>query len=270
MKGVTIITYLILLVLAVSTIFPFFWMFSTSLKPLKEVYTLPPSLIPQEVRIENFLEAFERVNFTQALINSVVYVALCIAFYIPISALAAYSFAKYRFKGDTLLFLLVLGALMVPLEATIVPIFTILLKLKWIGTYQGLVLPRVVEPFGIFLLRQHFKTIPNDLLDASRIDGCSELGILFKIMLPLSIPPLVVMVIFMFIWRWNELLWPLVVGGNAIRTIQPAITLFKYERFVEWNLLMALCVIAVIPILILFFSLQKYFIEGVVNTGLKF
>lgn len=259
------------MILAISVIFPFFWMFSSSLKPLREVYTWPPTLIPKEVRFQNYPEAFEKVNFSRALLNSALYVLLCIIFYVPISALAAWGFAKYQFKGSNLLFLLVLGAIMVPLEATIVPLFIILSKFKWIETIQGLVLPRIVEPFGIFLLRQHFKTIPDDLLDASRIDGCSELGILFRIALPLSIPPLIVIVIFMFIWRWNELLWPLVIGGGAVRTIQPAIALFKYEHgFVEWNYLMALCVIAVIPVMLLFLFLQKYFVEGAISSGLKF
>ncbi|MBC7217197.1 MAG: carbohydrate ABC transporter permease [Candidatus Caldatribacterium sp.] len=269
-RAYTVCRYWILVVLSVSTVFPFFWMFSSSLKPLREVYTWPPTLIPRELHLSNFREAFERSNFIRALINSSLYTGGCIALYVPISLLAAFGFAKYRFKGDSLLFMLVLAAVMIPIEAVIVPLFGLLLRMRWVGTLQGLVIPRVVEPFGIFLLRQHFKTIPDDLLDAARIDGCSELGILWRVMLPLSLPPLAVIVVFMFIWRWNELLWPLVIGGNAIRTIQPAIALFKYERFVEWNLLMALCAIAVIPVLVLFFTLQRYFVEGVVKSGLKF
>lgn len=170
-----VVRYLVLFFLAITIVIPFLWMFSTSLKPLSEVYTWPPTLIPNNLRPQNFLEAFERTNFSQVLLNSTIYTAGCILLYIPIASLAAFGFAKYRFKGSSFLFLLVLGAVMIPIEVVVAPLFEMLFKMNLVETFPGMIFPRIVEPFGIFLLRQHFSTIPDDLLDAARIDGCSEI-----------------------------------------------------------------------------------------------
>ncbi|HHV63021.1 MAG TPA: carbohydrate ABC transporter permease [Firmicutes bacterium] len=265
-----VIPYILAIGLALFVLLPFLWMFSTAVKPLKETFSWPPYLIPHDWSLENFPISVQRSNAIRALLVSSIYTVGCIVLYLIVASLAGYGFAKYKFPGDSILFLLVLGTVIIPIEVIIAPLFMLLKSLGWVNTFHGMILPRVVEPFGIFLLRQHFKTIPDDFLDAARIDGCSEFGILWKVVLPLSLPPLTVTGLFMFLWRWNELLWPLVVGsGEAQRTIQVAIALFQHEWFVEWNYLMALCVIAIIPILILFILLQRYFIQGVVMSGLK-
>jgi len=262
--------YLLAALLALFIFTPFLWMFSTSIKPLGEVYGIPPTLLPQVFSPENYLIAFQRSQAPRAFFVTVVYAVGCVVLYLFIAALAGYAFARYNFAGKNLLFILVLATLMIPIEVNLLPLYRLLKGLGWLNTFPGLILPRVVEPFGVFLFRQHFQTIPDEYTDSARIDGCRELGIFWRIMLPLSVPPTIVAGLFMFLWRWNELLWPLVIStGNRMRTIQTVISLFVRERYVEWNFQMALCVAAILPIFVLFISIQKYFVQGVVLSGIK-
>jgi ABC-type glycerol-3-phosphate transport system permease component len=265
------IIYYALAVLLVLFIFvPFFWMFSTSVKPLREAYSIPPTIVPQDFSPENFPIAFERAQALRAFFVTAVYALGCVVLYLVVAAFAGYAFARYRFYGKNILFLMVLATLMIPIEVNLLPLYRLLKALGWLNSFQGLILPRVVEPFGIFLFRQHFQTIPDEYVDSARIDGCREVTIFRRIMLPMSIPPVVVVCLFMFLWRWNELLYPLVIStSNQMRTLQVVISLFIRERYVEWNFQMALCVAAIMPILILFIAIQKYFVQGVVLSGMK-
>jgi ABC-type glycerol-3-phosphate transport system permease component len=265
-----ILKYFIVILFAIFIFLPFLWMFSTSIKHLSEVYSIPPNLVPKNFSPENYIVAFTRTKALRAFFVSTVYSFGCVILYLFIAALAGYAFARYHFPGKNILFLMVLATLMIPIEVNIVPLYRLLKKLGWLNTFQGMILPRVVEPFGIFLMRQHFQTIPNDYVDSARIDGCTEFGIFRKVMLPMSIPPIITAGLFMLLWRWNELLWPLIISTSShMRTIQAAISLFVLERYTEWNYLMALCVVAIIPMFALFILIQKYFIKGLVITGLK-
>jgi ABC-type glycerol-3-phosphate transport system permease component len=262
--------YVLAVLLALFIFVPFFWMFSTSVKPLGEVYSIPPTLIPQDFSPENFPIAFARAQALRAFFVSALYAAGCVSLYVFVAALAGYAFARYHFVGKNLLFILVLATLMIPIEVNLLPLYRLLKTFGWLNSFAGLILPRIVEPFGIFLFRQHFQTIPDEYVDSARIDGCREVGIFSRIMMPMSIPPVVVACLFMFLWRWNELLYPLVIAtSNRMRTIQVVISLFVRERYVEWNFQMALCVSAILPILILFVGIQKYFVQGVVLSGMK-
>jgi ABC-type glycerol-3-phosphate transport system permease component len=267
---VKVFRYALATLLALFIFVPFLWMFSTSMKPLREAYSIPPTLVPQDFAPENYPVAFQRAQAGRAFIVSALYAAGCVVLYLVLAALAGYAFARYQFFGKNALFLLVLATLMIPIEVNLLPLYRILKTLRWLNTFPGLILPRVVEPFGIFLFRQHFSTIPEEYVDSARIDGCRELTIFRRIMLPMSVPPVIVVCLFMFLWRWNELLYPLVIcTSNEMRTIQVVISLFVRERYVEWNYQMALCVAAIVPILVLFVTIQKYFVQGVVLQGLK-
>jgi ABC-type glycerol-3-phosphate transport system permease component len=268
LKAATI--YIAVWVIVVTAVFPFLWMFSSSLKSVHETFSIPPRLIPEELRFDNFVEVFSRVDVLRSLANSAIYALGSVALYLVIAPLAGYALAKYTFPGRQLIFLAVLATMMIPIEVLLVPLFKLLINLRWLNTYHGLILPRVVEPFGIFLLKQHFSTIPDDYLDAARIDGCSEFGIFRRIMIPLSSGPLAVTGLFMFTWRWNELLWPLIVANrHEMHTIPVGIAMFIREWYVEWNYLFALCTVAIVPIIILFICLQKYFMEGAIMSGIK-
>jgi ABC-type glycerol-3-phosphate transport system permease component len=265
-----ILFYALAVLLALFIFLPFFWMFSTAVKPLDEAYSIPPTLFPRDFSPENFPIAFERAQALRAFFVSALYAVGCVSLYVVVAALAGYAFARYHFTGKNLLFVLVLATLMIPIEVNLLPLYRLLKSLGWLNSFAGLILPRVVEPFGIFLFRQHFQTIPDEYVDSARIDGCRELSILWRIILPMSIPPVVVACLFMFLWRWNELLYPLVIAtSNRMRTVQVVISLFVRERYVEWNFQMALCVSAILPILILFVAIQKYFVQGVVLSGMK-
>jgi ABC-type glycerol-3-phosphate transport system permease component len=269
-KLVRTVYYLLAVLLALAIFLPFLWMFSTSIKPLREVYSIPPTVIPRDFAPENYPIAFQRAAALRAFFVTAVYALGCVVLYLFVAALAGYAFARYRFYGKNLLFILVLATLMIPIEVNLLPLYRLLKSIRWLNSFQGLILPRVVEPFGIFLFRQHFQTIPDEYVDSARIDGCRELTIFRRIMLPMSTPPVIVACLFMFLWRWNELLYPLVIcTSNLMRTIQVVISLFVRERYVEWNFQMALCVAAILPILILFIAIQKYFVQGVVLTGMK-
>lgn len=265
-----VVIYSFLAVLAFVMIFPFLWMFSSAVKPMAEIFSSPPHLIPKEFKWENFIYVWERAHLGRVFKNSLIYAGGSAILSLFITVITAFGFAKYNFFGKNILFLLFLVTIMVPVESLMVPLFIILNKIGWLNTYQGLILPRVVSVFGIFLLRQHFMSIPNDLLDAARIDGTSEWGLLTRIMIPLSKPVLAVVALFNFLWRWNELMWPLIVATKQENyTIQVAISSFQQQFFIEWNYLMATVCLSIIPLFALFMYAQRYFIKGVTLTGLK-
>ena len=266
----TLIIHTLVVVVLLVALFPFIWMISTAFKAPDEVFSIPPNLIPNKIGIKNFTKVFPQVDFIRLFINSTIYALGSTVLYLFIIAPAGYVLAKYNFRGKKIIFICILASMMIPVEVLIVSLFQLLVKLGWLNTYIGMILPRVVDPFGIFLLRQHFLTIPTDYIYAGRIDGCSEFGIFQKIMLPMASSTLAVAGIFMFTWRWNELLWPLIAANKVeMHTLQVGISLFIKEWYVEWNYMFAFCLLSILPIIILFIFLQKYFVKGVIMTGIK-
>ncbi|MHB1134772.1 MAG: carbohydrate ABC transporter permease, partial [Chloroflexota bacterium] len=186
------------------------------------------------------------------------------------SVLSGYAFARLRFAGRDALFLIVLATMMVPAQATLIPSFILVRQLGWIDTYQGLIIPRLVTAFGIFMMRQFFMSIPKDLEDAARVDGCSRIRTLVQIMLPLSGPALATLAIFSFTQSWNEFFWPLIVVQTpGMRTVQVAIAALKATELVEWGVVMAVVTIASLPTLLVYFAFQRYFVRGIMMSGLK-
>ncbi len=284
--GVAKSTFLHLLLAAgaVTMILPFLWMLSTSLKPESEIFRFPPVWIPHTWRWANYREAMQAADFGRYSLNTVIYAVVITFSNLLLCSMAAYAFARLRFRGRNLLFILTLGTMMVPGQVTMVPVFILLKRWPlvggndWLGigghgllnSYTGLVLPGAVGAFGIFLLRQFFMTLPRELEDAARIDGCSEAGIYWRIILPLSGPALATLGIFTFTAAWNEFLWPmLIMSKDSMKTLQVGLQVFQTQYTTRWDLLMAGTVVVTIPVLIIFLAGQRYFTRGIALSGMK-
>lgn len=276
-KIINMFTYIILIILAIGMLFPFIWMLSTSLKPSAEIFKEPAKIIPSKFEFKNYMDAWQSkdaskgaVSFGRFYLNSIIVSVFATIITLFFSSLAGYVFAKYKFPGKDFLFFCFLGTLMIPFQVILIPDFIILSKLNWVNSYIGLILPPCAEAFGIFLIRQFLYSIPNELIEAARIDGCSEFGIYWKIILPLMKPALAVLVIFNFMWRWNDFIWPLiVVKDKEMFTLQLALAKFRGEYYVQWNYVMAMGIVSVIPLLIIFIFCQRYFVQGISFTGSK-
>lgn len=251
-------------------LFPFYWMVTTAFKDLTEASRFPPTLWPHALHPGNFIDAWTAAPFGRYFLNTVI-VASCQTVGVLItSTLAAYSFARFRFPGRDIVFLCFLGTMMVPMEVSLVPNFVILKHLGWYDTYIGLIAPWTANVFGIFLLRQWFLSIPQELYDAAEIDGCGRFSFLWRIALPNSTPALVTIGLLSFLAGWNALLWPLIVTGSTeMRTLQVGLASFQSEAYVEYHLWMAAATFTIAPIVVLYLLAQRYFIEGVSGSGIK-
>jgi multiple sugar transport system permease protein/alpha-1,4-digalacturonate transport system permease protein len=265
------VLHAVLIVMALAMFFPFFWMLATALRPAGHEADI--SLIPQPyLAFENFSRAwnYPRAPFTQYTINSAVIAIVSTLIGVGLNGLAGFAFAKYKFPGREILFYLVLATMMVPFQITMIPIYVTIAKLGLINNYWGVILPGAASAFGIFLIRQFMQSIPDELLDAARIDGASELGIFLRIVVPLSGPALAVLAIFTFLARWNDYLLPLLVMNRQnMFTLPIGITNFIGEYRAEWSLVMAVALISVIPPVVLFLFFQRYFVSGIAMTGMK-
>lgn len=265
------VSYLILLAGAGILLIPLFWMVSTSLKPLDEVYVYPIIWIPSKIVWQNYLDVFKNVPFGRYLLNSVEISAFAIIGNLIGSSLAAFSFARLRYPGKNFLFLIMLSTMMVPAWVTMIPHFILFKWLGWLDTYLPILVPAYFAvPFYTFLLRQFFLGIPIDLEDAARIDGCSSFSIYWRIFLPLAKPALATTAIFSFFYYWNDLLYPLIYLQSQEKFPVPmGIATFRGEQYANFALMMAASTMALAPLLIVFFLAQRLFIQGVVITGVK-
>ncbi|MBN1146893.1 MAG: carbohydrate ABC transporter permease [Anaerolineales bacterium] len=267
--------YIVLALGAVLAVLPFFWMVSTSLMTLGE--TINRQWLPKVPQIDNYLEAWKEAKFAKYFINSVVITATTIAGLLTTSILAGYAFARIKFFGREIIFGLLLATMMIPESVTMIPNFLMvrgdILPLpggSWLNKLPALTVPFMANAFSIFLLRQFFKTIPDDLWDAARMDGAGHLRFLAQVVLPISKAPVMTVLIFAFISSWNAFLWPLLVTTrDNWRPLMVGLWMLVSEAGPETNLLMAGAVITIIPILFLYFLTQKQFTEGIATTGLK-
>jgi ABC-type glycerol-3-phosphate transport system permease component len=262
----------ILLILGAAVIMvPFAWTLSTSLKDADRVFQWPPTFFQPPFRWENYPTALSSFPFLLYLRNTMVITTLTIVGRLLSCSLVAYGFARREFKGRDTLFLICLSTMMLPFQVTMIPLYIIFHRLKWVNTFYPFVVPAFFgTAFFIFLLRQFFTTISVDLEDAARIDGCSEFRVYWQIILPLSLPALAAVTIFTFMWTWNDFLGPLIyLTKDNVKTLQLGLMAFQQQYSVRWHLLMAASVVLVLPCLLLFFFTQRYFIQGVVFTGVK-
>jgi multiple sugar transport system permease protein len=262
------ILFAILAGTAVITLIPVVWMVLSAFKSAAEVAADPPTWFPESLRWQNFEDAWNFAPFGRFLVNSVVMAGGIAVLQVATSAMAAYAFARLRFPGRDALFYIYLGTLIIPHQVTVIPQFLIVRELGWIDSYAGLIIPQAFTAFGVFLLRQFFLGIPFELEEAARIDGASRWGCFWRIILPLSGPALAALAVFAFMFHWNNLLWPLVVA-NTDKTIPVAVglTRFQGEHGTDWELLMAASVIATIPVLLVYFAAQRWFVQGIATSG---
>jgi multiple sugar transport system permease protein len=266
----TLGSYTLLALAAIVMVIPFLWMITTSLKGAQEVYRVPPTLIPSELHWENFTHVLDTVPFGRFYLNTIIVTFIITGSQVATSVLAAYVFARIQFPGRDLIFFLYLATLIVPTQVTMLPLFLIISRLGWIDTYQALTMPFLANAFAVFFLRQFFLTIPIELEDAARLDGCGRLRFLWQIMLPLSGPALATITLFIFLGFWDDYLWPLIVTNSTdMRTLAIGLRFFIDESGAQFHYMMAAALMAVFPIIIIFFIAQKQFIEGIALTGTK-
>ena len=256
---------------AITVFFPFFWMAVTSFKTAPEIQRVPPQVFPDNwSHWQNYRDVFTRQPFARYLFNSALIASTAAISSLIVSSLAGYGFAKFRFPGRDIFFFGIIGILMVPFQSVVVPLYMWVNRLGLLDTYVGIVAPDLVSVFGIFLMRQAIEVIPSDYIDAARIDGCKEFQIFFRVILPSVKPAMATLLIVKFMWNWNELFWPLiVVNSPQMRVVTMGLISFTNMYFIEYNLLTAAAVISVLPILIIFLSLQKWVVQAVVMSGLK-
>jgi len=251
-------------------LFPFYWMVTTSFKTLDEASTFPPTLWPSHWLWGNYLAAWQAAPFGRYFFNTVVVAAGQTLAVLITSTLAAYAFARIPFRGKNLIFICVLGTLMIPVEVLLVPDFIILKYLNWYNSYLALIVPWSTSVFAIFLLRQFFMSIPNELWDAAQMDGCGRFGFLWRIAVPMAKPALVTVAVLVFHGAWNSLLWPLIVTGSTdMRVLQVGLTAFQSDARVQYHLWMAAATLTMAPMLVIFLVAQRYFIEGVSRSGIR-
>ena len=256
---------------AITVFFPFFWMAVTSLKTAPEIQRVPLQIAPDNwLNFGNYVEVFKREPFLRYLLNSALVASIAAASSVVVSSLAGFGFAKYQFPGRDVFFLAIIGILMVPFQSVVVPLYVWMNDLGLLDTYAGIVAPDLVSVFGVFLMRQAIEVIPDDYLDAARIDGGSELKIFFLVVLPSVKPAIATLLIIKFIWSWNEFFWPMVVTTSPqMRVVTIGLTSFTNMYFIEYNLLTAAAVLSVLPILVIFVLLQRWVVQAVVMSGLK-
>jgi multiple sugar transport system permease protein len=270
LKNTTV--FILLVVFALFFILPFLWIISTSLKGDTQIFTIPPQWIPDVFHWENYAKVFDRMPFLTYLKNSVFISAVTIIGTIISSSLVAYAFGCLNWPGRDVLFIIVLVTMMLPLQVTMIPLFVLFKEIGWLNTFKPLTIPAFFGggAFNIFLLRQFFLTIPNDLTDSARIDGCSELRIYWSIVLPLAKPALATVAILTFMFSWNDFLGPLIYLSDKMKgTLALGLGMFVGQYVTEWSVLMAASLLMMLPMILIFFFFQKYFIQGFTMSGLK-
>lgn len=264
-----LLLHLFLISGSVVMLLPFIWMLSTSLKTPPQIFTYPPVWLPDPIVWQNYRETVSVMPFGRFYLNSLIVASSITVLQLLTSSLAAFAFARLRFRGRNALFLLYLATLMIPFQVTMLPNFILMSYLRWFDTYQALILPPAFSAFSTFLLRQYFLGLPLDLDEAARIDGASSFRIWWQIVLPLSGPVLAALTIFVFLNNWNDFLWPLVITDSIeMRTLPVGLSILQGQYSVRWNLLMAGSVIAMLPVLIVYILGQKWFIQGFTMSGL--
>ena len=262
--------FLIVFLAALVALFPFYWMFVTAVKPVEEIFEFPPKLWPGEFIWSNFATALSRADFGRYFRNSFIVTFTSTAITVSINLLAGFAFAKYKFRFKEFFFLIVLSTLMIPLQVTMIPNFIIATKLGIRNTLWGVIIPPCAEAFGLFMARQFISDIPDELLEAGRIDGATEFTIFSRIILPNVKPLISVLVIFTVMWRWNDLQWPLILISNEkYYTVQLGLSMLNGAQYVNWNDMMSASLISTIPVLVVFLIFQKEFVQGTPSSGIK-
>ena len=258
----------ILLIGGIMMIFPFVWMISSSFKRPQDIYSL--SLIPPVFTLDSYRTVLQDTSYIRWFLNSLVIATITTASVAFFDSLAGYTLAKFKFPGSMVIFILILSTLMVPTEMLVIPWFMMSIELGWTDSYAGVMFPGVISAFGVFLMRQFFMGVPNELIDAARLDGFSEFRIFWKIALPLVKPAVAALCIFTFLGNWNAYIWPLIViRSEEMRTLPVGVAFFSSENGARFDLIMAAATLATVPVIIIFLIFQKQIIRGIALAGLK-
>ncbi|MGA7148964.1 MAG: carbohydrate ABC transporter permease [Microbacterium sp.] len=270
-RATSILLFLTALAASALVLLPIAIIVFTAFKPVAEVNTYPPTLVPEVWTLDNFAQIFDDLPFARLVVNSFIFAGGVTAFALLFDSLAAYALARIDFRGSRVLLIAIIASLMIPFQATLIPIYQLISDLGWVNTYAGLIAPRAADAFGIFFLRQFFLSLPRDLDNAARLDGASEWRIFWNVVLPNAKPALLTLAIFTFVNNWNDLLWPLVFTTDAeMGTITSGLTLLTGPGgIIPHGVMMAGSLIAVLPLAIMFLLVQRRFIESVASTGLK-
>lgn len=265
-----LLNYLLLSIGALAMIAPFIWMLSTSFKPQAETITFPPQLLPRQPTLENYVEVFDRLNMARLYWNTAYVAVIKTVINVYTSTLIGYVFGKFQFRGRDVLFYLILSTWIIPFEVYMIPLYVMMVDMNLGDTYWALILPEISSAYAVFLFRQFMFTIPNDLIDAARIDGAGEWRIFHGIILPLARPVVATLVAFYFMWNWNDFLWPLIVLTTSEKYLLPlGLSMLVAEFGSQYGLLMAGASLAIVPVLAIFVAMQRYIIEGIALTGFK-
>ena len=264
------LAYTLLIIFAFIMLMPFVWMLLSTFKDQRELFEFPPKFLPKKFTVINYIEVFKTVPFVRYYLNSLLVTFTSVVLNLFSSSLAGFAFAKYRFKGREIIFKVILGAMMIPFPVTIIPLYIMVYNLGLVDSYFALIMTGSVSIFGTFLMRQFIVNIPDDLLDAARIDGSSEFGTYVRIILPNLRAPLSALAVFSFMSTWNAFLWPLlVVNDDSHRTVQLGVQFFTQRYGDLIHLQITAAAMAIIPIIVLYLFLQRQFIQGITMTGLK-
>ncbi|MDY5618264.1 MAG: carbohydrate ABC transporter permease [Lachnospiraceae bacterium] len=267
---ISIPIFVVLVILALLVLVPVIWMTLSAFKPEKEIISWPPTFIPQSLTLENFVDVQDRINILRYMLNSVIYAGGTTLLAVVVNSMAGYAYAFYDFKGKTGMFLMTLATMMVPFQVIMVPLFLVVFKMGMYDTYWGLIIPRVAVAGSIFMMRAAFSGIPKELAEAARIDGLSEMGIFWRIMMPQVKPAVITLVILSINGSWNDLLWPMIVTSRTeMRTLANGLALFIGQNTIEYGAAFAGALISLLPMFILYMVGQKYFVEGMASAGLK-
>jgi multiple sugar transport system permease protein len=264
------VIYFILIAGLIVVAFPLVWVVASSFKPGDEVFAYPPSLLPEQPRLDNFVTLFTKYPFLRWLSNSFVVASTVTGLSLLLHSMAGYALARLRFPGRNALFLVVMSTYMLPIYAIIIPRFMVVKQLGWVDSYQGLIIPSVFHAFGIFAFRQFFLGIPKELEDAALIDGASRVRIFVEIVLPLSRAIFLTMGVIFFIANWDAFIWPLIIARSKdLWVAQVGIASFRDPQITFWELVVAGSTVTIAPSLILFLSLQRFIVRGIKTTGIR-
>lgn len=268
----TFLGYLILILIAISMLYPFFAMVNLSFVPENEIFSHPEQLIHTHLTIENYKNVFLQIPLSHYFLNSLIVATITTIGQVIFSALAGYAFARLKFKFRDWIFLGFLITMLIPPQVNIIPLFFLMRELHLVDTYQALILPGLFGGFGVFLMRQYFFGFPKELEDSAKIDGCNLFQSFFKIALPLAIPTVATLAIFTFVTTWNSFLWPLIItNSEGMRTLPVGLAIFKgsFREITMWGELLACSVICTIPVIFVFLLGKKYFINDIMQGGVK-
>jgi multiple sugar transport system permease protein len=267
--GIVIINT-ILVVGSIVMLLPFAWMVLSSFKTQFEILMNPPTFLPLEWHPENYVNAWNTAPFGRFYLNTVIVATTTTLSSLIFGTMAGFGFSKHRFWGDRFMFICILTNLMIPIHVTLIPRLFISKQLGWADSLSGLIFPELVTTFGAFLMTQFMQSIPDELIDAARVDGASEFRIYWQIMLPLVRPALAALAIFRFMWSWNDFLWPvIIINSTENKTLPIGLAYFEEDHRTNYNTLMAAATFVIIPVLCVFFAMQKQFVAGITLTGLK-